>query len=187
MKSSALKNIFCAVTVLMTVTICGYADDPSADNLVQEIQQIAGNNRTILTATIANATPGEPFHLIYLKDINVLRGTAPAAGASFNVASGNFGFAKPYPLPKAGQKVIAVVDSPAPPKGNGQVMLMMAQIIVVHLMLDANDANLATANAAAAKKPLNESGREADNQPKPKPGKVVVDPAGGTVSIEIEK
>jgi hypothetical protein len=190
MKKSVLVNIFCAVAMLMIMTIFSYAADtpaPTADNLVQEIQEIAGNNRTILTATIARATRGEPFHLVYLSDVSVLRGTAPAAGTQFNVASGNFGFAQPYPVPKVGQKVVAIVDNPAPNRGNGQVMTMMAQLMVVHFLLDANDANLAAAKAAAAETPLNAQGREAGNQPKQKTGKVTVDPARGVTSIEIEQ
>jgi hypothetical protein len=190
MKKFVLLNIFCTAAILTIMAICSYAADqpagPAADNLVREIQEIAGNNRTILTATIARSTPGQPFHLVYLSDVNVLRGTAPAAGTQFNVASGNFGFAQPYPAPRAGQKVIAVVDNTMPPAGNGRAMPAMAQIIVVHLLLDANDANLAAAKAAAAETPIDAQGREAGNQPKQKPGKVTVDPARGVTSIEFE-
>jgi hypothetical protein len=190
MKKSVLVIILCAFAMLMTMTIGSYAADQPAgsteNNLVREIQEIAGNNRTILTATIAQSSPGMPFHLVYLKEVNVLRGTAPAAGTQFNVASGNQGFAQPYPAPKVGQKVIAVVDNAIPPAGNGRAMPAMAQIIVIHLLLDANNTNLAAANAAAAETPVNAPGREAGNQPKQKPGKVTVDPARGVTSIEFE-
>jgi hypothetical protein len=162
------------------------AENQSADKLITEIQQVAGNNRTIMTATIASASRGEPFHLVTFGETSVLKGIAPPPGTTFNIASGNYGFAKPYPLPKVGQKVIVVVDSPAQPQGRGQVMLMMAQLIVVHLMLDATDTNIAAAKAAA-EKPLTEPGVEAGNPPKQPVRKVIVDPTGGTVTIENER
>jgi hypothetical protein len=191
MKRSVSSRICWAITVLAIMPwISGQPVKPAAsqpaDKLITEIQQVAGNNRTILTATIASASPGEPFHLVQFKDINVLRGNAPTPGTTFNVASGNYGFAKPYPLPRVGQKAILVIDNPAPPQGRGQVMLMMAQIMVVHLLLDATEENLEAAKAAAAEKPLNEPGIELGNPPKQPARKITVDPTRGVVTMENE-